>query len=167
MTGDGPLHATEILGDAREARFAGRRAERLLVSSADAPKRRLRGRTDAGTDVAVDLPRGSYLRDGAVLADDGERVVVVERSPEEALVVRLDPSLPPALLVECAARLGHAFGNQHVPVEIEDGEIRVPVTTSREIAEETVRALGLPGVELEFRSVRLGRLHPLAASHSH
>jgi urease accessory protein len=167
LTDGAPLVVTEILGDADEARFAGRRVEPLAVTSGDAPKRRLRGVTDGGTEVAVDLPRGSYLRHGAVLADDGERVIVVERALEEAIVVRLDPGAGAAELIACAALIGHAFGNQHVPVEIEDGEIRAPVTTSREVAERTVLSLGLAGAEVEFRRVRLGRSQPLAASHGH
>jgi urease accessory protein len=158
------LLAREILGDAGEPRFAGRRVERLRVDSAAAARRRLRATSDAGTDVAVDLERGAYLRDGAVLFDDGERIVVVERAPEEALVIRLAPG--PDLLAR-AVRLGHAFGNQHVPVEVEGDEIRVPITTSREIAEQTVRALGLDGVELTFAEVPLGRERPPAQGHRH
>jgi urease accessory protein len=167
LTAAAPLRLTEILGDAGDPRFAGRRVERLAVSSGDAAKRRLRAVSEAGTDVAVDLPRGSYLYHGAVLADDGERVIAVERAPEEAIVVRLDAALAPAELIACAAGLGHAFGNQHVPVEIEGGEIRAPVTTSREVAEQTVRSLGLQGIEIEFRLVRLGSSKPLVVSHAH
>ena len=158
------LLVQEILGDASEPRFAGRRVERLPVDSASAAKRRLRLETDAGSDIAVDLERGAYLRDGAVLFDDGERIVVVDRTPESALVVRLAPG--PDLVAQ-AVRLGHAFGNQHVPVEVEGNEIRVPVTTSREIAEQTVRALGLDTIELRFADLPLGRERPLARGHGH
>jgi urease accessory protein len=164
---EAPLVVTDILGDADDPMFAGRRVEHLPVTSGDAGKRRLRAVTDGGTDVAVDLPRGSYLRDGAVLADDGARVIAVERVPEGAIVIRLDPAVGTAELIAAAARIGHAFGNQHVPVEVEDGEIRAPVTTSREVAEQSVRSLGLPGVELEFRLVRLGGMRPLAVPHAH
>ena len=157
------LLVREILGDWHEPRFAGRPREALLVDSSDAAKRRLRGVTDAGTDVAIDLGRGSYLAHGAVLADDGERIVVVERRPEEAVVVRLALDLPPAQLAEQAARLGHAFGNQHVPIELEGGELRIPITTSVEIARETVLALGLEGVTIEVATVRLGARRPLGA----
>jgi urease accessory protein len=167
LTAGSPLVVTVILGDADEPRFAGRRSERIAVTSGDAAKRRLRAVTDGGTDVAVDLPRGSYLRHGAVLADDGECLVVVERAPEEAMVIRFDLGGEAAELIVCAARVGHAFGNQHVPVEVENGEIRVPVTTSRDVAEQAVRVLGLPSVEIEFRRVRLGCSQPLAASHTH
>jgi urease accessory protein len=166
LTAGGPLRLTEIIGDVDDPRFAGRVVEWLSVTSGDAAKRRLRVLGDCGTDVAVDLPRGSYLRHGAVLADDGDRVIVVERATEEAIVIRLD-SGPPEELVASAARIGHAFGNQHVPVEVENGEIRVPVTTSRQVAEQTVRSLDLPGVAIEFRHVRFGCAGPLAVSHLH
>lgn len=157
-----------ILGDASEPRFAGRRVERLLVDSHDASKRRHRGTTDTGTDVAVDLERGSYLRHGAVLADDGSTIVVVERRPEEAMIVRISPELAPEERLAQAVLLGHAFGNQHVPLEVEGGEIRVPITTSRELAAETVRRLGLPGAEMTFDLVRLGCEGPLVApAHRH
>ena len=53
-------------------------------------------------------------------------------------------------------RIGHAFGNQHVPIEVEGGEIRVPITTSPEIAARTVSALGLEGAEIALALVRLG-----------
>jgi hypothetical protein len=45
----------------------------------------MRGVSAGGTSVAVDLARGSFLRHGAVLADDGERIIVVDRALEAAL----------------------------------------------------------------------------------
>jgi urease accessory protein len=161
------LLVQSILGRADEPRFAGRRVERLMVTSADASKRRIRGRTDEGSDIALDLPRGSYLEDGAVLADDGARIVVAERQPEDALVIRLSPLLAYAELVRQAALAGHAFGNQHVPVEVVHGEIRVPITTSREIAAATVERHELEGAELSFALVPFGRSRPLAVAHAH
>jgi urease accessory protein len=156
-----------ILGSANEARFAARRVERLAVTYVDASKRRLRGRTDAGSDVAVDLPRGTYLEDASVLFDDGERIVVAERVHEDALVIRFSPSLDQAELVRQAALAGHAFGNQHVPVEVVDGEICVPITTSREIARATAERLELDGAELRFARVPFGRRRPVGVAHSH
>jgi urease accessory protein len=157
-----------ILGTSNEARFVGRRVERLGLTSADASKRRFRSRTEFGTDVAVDLARGSYLEDGAVLFDDGERIVVVERQPEDALIIRLSSALEYAELVRQAALLGHAFGNQHVPLELVEGEIRIPITTSREIAAATVQGIHLGGAEISFGLVPFGRTRPLTATmHDH
>lgn len=73
------LLACEILGDVGDQRFAGRVVERLRVDSVGARKRRLRTLTNAGTDVAVDLTR-LLPWDGAVVVDDGSRIVVVERT---------------------------------------------------------------------------------------
>lgn len=160
------LLASEILGDASAARYAGRRVEALRITTADAEKPRLRLSTDAGTDVAIRLERGSYLWEGAVLHDDGERIIVVERAPEHAMLIRLDPALDHDEAIRLALRLGHAFGNQHLPVEMEDGEVRVPVTTSEEVLLATVASLGLGGAHIAFAPTKLGRAQPLGA-HGH
>ncbi|MEZ5100232.1 MAG: urease accessory protein UreE [Thermoleophilia bacterium] len=162
-----PVHVTSILGDLADAHFAGRVVDRVSVASADAAKRRLRLASAGGVDLAVDLPRGSYLRDGAVLHDDGARVVAVERRAEEAVVVRLAPDLAPGELLRQAVALGHAFGNQHVPVEVEGDELRVPVTTSAAIVGETLERLHLHGATWEVRAVPLGRERPLSAPAHH
>ena len=157
-----------ILGDADADRYAGRRVERLCVTAADAAKPRLRVSTDAGTDIAIQLERGSYLREGAVLHDDGECIIVVERAPENTMLIRLDPTLDRTEAIRQALRLGHAFGNQHVPVELDGAEIRVPVTTSEEIMRATVAGLGLVGTQITFAATRLGRAQPFGApSHDH
>jgi urease accessory protein UreF/urease accessory protein UreE len=161
------LVVRSILGRREEPRFARRRVERLPVAWHEASKRRLRRVTDGGSDVAVDLPRGTFLPDGAVLADDGRRVIVAERRREPALVIRFDPDAPPQLLAEQALRLGHAFGNQHVPVEVEGAEVRVPLTTSERVARATVAALALDSVRVEVAPVALGCDAPLAVGHAH
>ena len=111
-------------------------------------------------------PRGSFLRDGAVLADDGERVVVVSRTPEEIMRVTISGQLDGEARVSAALRVGHAFGSQHVPVEVRDGELLVPITTSREVATRTLETLGLDGVEAQFEIRPLARLRPLSG-HAH
>jgi urease accessory protein UreF/urease accessory protein UreE len=161
------LTVRSIIGRREEARFAHRRVERLPVAWDEASKRRLRRVTDAGTDIAVDLPRGTFLPDGAVLADDGRRVIVAERRPEPTLVIRFDPHAPRQRVAAQALRLGHAFGNQHVPVEVDGAEARVPLTTSERVARATVDALGLDTVEVEVAPVALARDVPLAVGHAH
>jgi urease accessory protein len=156
------LVVREIAGHRDDLRFAGRRIEHLDVAYDEAPKRRLRRATDAGTDVGVDLPAGAYLADGAVLHDDGRRLVVVRRRLERALVVRIGRGG-----VGDAVRLGHAFGNQHVPLEVEGHEVRIPLTTSEDVARATVDALGLTDAVVEVAELPLGRNAPLSAGHRH
>jgi urease accessory protein len=155
--------ARSIIGDVDDQRFAGKRVERLPVDAWSAAKRRLRGRTEGGIDVAVDLDRGVYLRHGAVLSDEGDYVIAVDRTAEDALVVRLTADSCEARIL-AAARIAYAFGNQHVPVEVGDHELRVPITTSAEVAMATAAHEAPEGVELRVESVRLGCTEPLFAS---
>ncbi|MEA2330136.1 MAG: urease accessory protein [Thermoleophilaceae bacterium] len=161
------LRVTELLGHAEEPRFAGRRVAGVPVAWDEASRQRLRRQADDGTDVAIDLEHGAYLADGAVLHDDGERIVKVSRPRERALVVRFDAGLPADRLVAQALLLGHAFGNQHVPIDIEEGEARIPLTTSEAIARATVEALDLSGVTVEVAEVAIGRMRPLPIGHAH
>jgi urease accessory protein len=156
-----------ILGHEAEPRFAGRRREHLDVGSEEAARRRLRRATREGTDVAIDLPRGSFLRHSAVLDDDGERIIVVERCPEAALVIRLHPALPAGRLVEQAARVGHWAGNQHMLVEASGHELRVRVATTPELMLESARALALPGADMQIADVAFALDEPPARGHTH
>lgn len=80
------------------------------------------------------------------------------------MVVRLAADLDPSVRLAQAVRLGHAFGNQHVPLEVEEGDVRIPVTTSREVVAGTVASLGLDGAEVSFEVAQLGRERPLQTS---
>lgn len=155
----------EILGQADEPRFAGRRRDVLAVGSDEAQRRRLRAATAAGTSIAVDLARGSFLRQHAVLDDDGERIIVVERSPEPALVVRLEASLPPQLLAAQAARVGHWAGNQHLLVEAAGYDIRVRIATTPELMLRAAQALDLRGAQITIADVPFARESPLSVPH--
>jgi urease accessory protein len=158
---------TEIIGHADEKRFAGRSRDVVPVTAADAVKARLRRASEAGEDLAIQLERGSFLFDGAVLHDDGERLIVIERALEQVLVVSLDPALARADAIRAAALVAHAFGNQHVPVEVVDATIRVPVTTSPDVARATVERLGLIGVSTRVLEAKLAVAQPLTLSGTH
>jgi urease accessory protein len=158
--------ANAILGDVTDPAFAARTVDELPVTSRDAERRRLRGTTAAGVEVRVDLAEPRFLRHGAVLSDDGERAIVVQRVPEEAVVVRLDPAAAVAELVSAALLLGHALGNQHVPIEVHGTQLYVPITTSARLALESVRAAAPISAAVTLERVRLGAERPLWAGRS-
>jgi urease accessory protein len=158
----------ELLGNAGEERFAGRRRDPLALTSEEARRRRLRAATVAGTSVAVDLPRGSFIAHDAVLHDDGRRIVVAERAPEPALVVRLDVSLPAEALLGQAALVGHWAGNQHLLVESAGHELRVRIAGAPGPVLDAARALQLPGADVSIAEVAFARDRaPVVAGHSH
>lgn len=156
-----------ILGDAGEERYRGRRVDRVNITSSDAGKSRLRASTEEGTDVGIELERGSYLRDGSILHDDGARIIVVERTLEKVIRINLDSTLDRAETIRQALRVGHTLGNQHVPVEVDGLDIRVPVTTSEEIVLAALEALELRGAEVAPEMAKLGRLQPLGVLGHH
>jgi urease accessory protein len=157
---------TAIAGRADEPRFADRRVVGVAVAWDEATRRRLRRRAQDGTDVLIELDRGEFLADGAVLHDDGERILVVERTREPALVVRFSPATEPARLVELALRLGHAFGNQHIPIDVVGSEARIPITTSESVARATIAALAGDEIEVEVAAVALAAHAPIGG-HRH
>lgn len=158
---------TTLLGRIDEPRFDGRRAVAVPVPWDEASRRRLRREAADGTDVAIDLAGAEYLADGAVLSDDGERLLVVARPLEPALVVKLDLRLSRERLVAQALAVGHAFGNQHVPIETARGEARIPLTTSEAIARATIDSLGLEGATVTVAEVALASCQPLSVGHAH
>jgi urease accessory protein len=161
------VRVRQLLGSVHDRPFCDRRVVSVSVAWDEASRRRLRRAAADGTDVAIELDHGGYLADGVVLDDDGQRVLVVVRSPEPALIVRLDLTLTPTELTAQAVALGHAFGNQHVPVDVEGGAVRIPLTTSEEVARATVDGLGLRGARVSTSDVALGRAAPLSLSHAH
>jgi urease accessory protein len=161
------VHVTALLGEVCQPQYGDRRVVAVPVAWDEASRRRLRRVAADGTDVAIELDHTCYLADGVVLHDDGERLLVVERTREAALVVRLDRSMPPNVLIAQALALGHAFGNQHVPIDVGEAEALLPLTTSEQIARRTVAALALEGATIEIVDVPLGSKRPLRVGHTH
>jgi urease accessory protein len=147
----------ELLGSLTTAHAHADTIEFVAIPWQDATKSRLRCVGDQGTDVAIDLPRGSFLKHLDVLGEVDRRVVAVSRPKEPMLVVR------PATLAQAAA-VGHAFGNQHVPIEVAGEEIWVPITTTVEIAVAVAEKVGVEHDLAQLRPFSYSR--PLVG-HSH
>lgn len=161
------LRVVSILGHLDDPCFAGRAVDGVPVTWAEASKRRLRRVSQAGADIAIDLPRGTYLADGAVLHDDGEHVIVVVRTLTPTLVLSLPRDASRGSLIRAAVLIGQAFGNQHVPVDVEGEIIRVPLTTSETVARATVAALDISGLAVLVEEVALARAAPVGSSGHH
>lgn len=108
------VRLTEVLGFASEPAFAGRlqtlahagNIEYLRLKRDDVHRRRLRARTDKGTDCIIALPRDQSLGDGVVLALDEHHAIVV-RLAEERWLPLIPRDMPSAL------ELGYFAGNLH------------------------------------------------------
>ncbi len=117
---------TGILGTASDPSLADRlhhlehddRVEILVVGDEDTSRRRLRGKTDKGTAVAIALERSDELVDGAVLLLEETRAIVLRKAEERWL--RLTPRD-----ADAALEAGYCAGNHHWKVRFEPGALLI------------------------------------------
>jgi urease accessory protein len=117
---------TGILGTASDPSLADRlhhlehddRVEILVVGDEDTSRRRLRGKTDKGTDVAIALERSGKLVDGAVLLLEETRAIVLRTAEQRWL--RLTPRD-----ADAALEAGYCAGNHHWKVRFEPGALLI------------------------------------------
>jgi urease accessory protein len=94
------------------------RVEILVIGEEDAARRRLRGTTDKGTDIAIALASGDRLTDGAVLFIDARRAIVLRTA--EPRWLRLTPRD-----ADAALEAGYCAGNHHWKVRFEPGALLI------------------------------------------
>ena len=117
---------TGILGTASDPSLADKlhhlehddRVEVLVVGEDDSLRRRLRGKTDKGTDVAIALDRSDQLIDGAVLLLEETRAIVLRKAEQRWL--RIMPRD-----VDAALEAGFYAGNHHWKVRFEPGALLI------------------------------------------
>jgi urease accessory protein len=117
---------TAIVGTASDPSLAERlhhlehegRIEILIIGEEDAARRRLRGPTDRGTDIAIALASGDRLTDGSVLFIDASRAIVLRTA--EPRWLRLVPRD-----ADAALEAGYCAGNHHWKVRFEPGALLI------------------------------------------
>jgi urease accessory protein len=120
------LTVTKVIGHASDATLAERlhalghadRIETLTIDRDDTLRRRLRGTTDRGTEVAIALNRSERLSDGAVLVLEENHAIVVRMSEEMWLKVTPRDA-------DSALEAGYFIGNLHWRVRFEPGAILI------------------------------------------
>ncbi len=127
------VRVTSILGNASDPPFADRlhalrhadRVEYVRIGAQDLARRRIRIRTDRGTECAIGLARDDRLEHGAVLELTDERAIVVEL--ESLPWLELEPADRPSAL-----ELGFLAGHHHWRVEFAGNRLRVALDQPRE-----------------------------------
>lgn len=160
-----------VLGNVADAQWAARLAgatvETLDLDHWEAQKNRFRKKTSAGTEIAVSLDRGAFMRDGDIMLWDAKvgRAVVARISLRDVMVVHLDglQGLPPAVAMRTCVELGHALGNQHWPALMKGDRVYVPLTVDRRVMESVMRTHRFEGIRCEF--VAGGEVVPYLAPH--
>lgn len=132
----------------------GMNLHRLQLNQWDAQKNRLRTHSDQGLEVAISLPRMSFLKDGDVLYFDAasHQALVVEIALREVLVIEIDEAadLGPELLTRTCFELGHALGNQHWPAVVKGYTVYVPLTVDQKVMGSVMRTHHFEHVRYRF-----------------
>ncbi len=115
---------TAIVGSATDPSLAERlhhlehedKVETLIIGEEDTARRRLRGTTDKGTEIAIALEREAELADGAVLVLDDARAIILRTAAPRWL--RITPRD-----ADAALEAGYCAGNHHWKVRFEPGAL--------------------------------------------
>jgi urease accessory protein len=128
--------------------------EPLALDHWEAQKNRFRKQTAGGTEVAVSLDRGAFLRDGDILIWDEERAraVVAQISLRDVMVIHLDglASQSPEIAARTCVELGHALGNQHWPALVKGSRVFVPLTVDRKVMASVMNTHRFEDIRYEF-----------------
>ena len=147
-----------VLGNVADAewttRAAGAHLDPLALDHWEAQKNRLRKRTAAGTEIAISLDRGAFLRDGDILLWNEEtRTAVVARiTLRDVMVIHIDASASGAteLLLRTCVELGHALGNQHWPALVKGARVFVPLTVDHKVMASVMDTHRFEHIRYEF-----------------
>lgn len=149
----------KILGNAREERFAGLVKDYLQIEWYNTHKKIDRKKTQSGMEVGIrmahDLSHRGF-RQGDVVWQDGEKIVVIEILPCRCISVKAESR--PQLIKLC-----YEIGNRHAPFFTgrEEGEFLVPYDKPIQVMLEKL------GLKTGEKEALLLPEHRISSSHGH
>jgi urease accessory protein len=147
-----------VLGNANDpewaARLAAAEVDLLEVDEWEAQKSRFRKTTAKGTEVAVSLDRGTYIRHGDVLLWDAlaPSAIVARIELRDVMVVYLDElvALAPEEAIRTCFELAHTLGNQHWPALVKGRLVYVPLIIDRKVMASVMDTHRFENIRYEF-----------------
>ena len=106
----------KILGNIKDLEDIHCHMEKIYLESDELLKRVLRITSDHGHEYGISLPKGSEMKDGDILFNDGHNMVVVSVKEDDVIVITPKD-------INQMGEVAHSLGNRHLPVQIEDGKI--------------------------------------------
>lgn len=138
--------------------------DRVLLQRRDATRNRLRISSERGTDVMIDVPRGTTLRHGDVLYLGENKILIVEWQPEETMIITLSAAEDWKERVESAAKIGYILGIKHFPLFATGNEIVIPIEGSKENFSKSFASFA--GINIRFEK-RILDLEPEMIGYEH
>lgn len=129
----GNIKFDQVLRSKHQEMSKSGKVETIIVARLESERTRMRKVSDKGTEIALTMPPGTCLSDGDVVILTGEKMVVVQREPENVALVTVHDNIPQDHMLETAVRIGHTIGNLHRPLKIEGNRIFFPIQALSEI----------------------------------
>ena len=107
--------------------------ETIKISRLESQRVRMRKLSDKGTDVALTLPPGTWLKNGDVIIITENKMVVVGIEPEDVIIVEFRDNIHEDDIVKVPVRVGHTIGNLHRPIKLEGNKIYFPIQAETEL----------------------------------
>jgi urease accessory protein len=107
--------------------------ETIKISRLESQRVRMRKLSDKGTDVALTLPPGTWLKNGDVIIITENKMVVVGIEPEDVIMIEIRDNMHEDDSVEVPVMVGHSIGNLHRPIKLEGNKIYFPIQADAEL----------------------------------
>jgi urease accessory protein len=162
----GNIKKDEKLHEAYQTLCQKGQCEKITISRLESQRVRMRKTTDKETDIGFTLEQGTILRNGDVLYQTNDKMIVVELEPENvAVLVFKHADETDDEVFEVAVKVGHAIGNLHRPIIVEDEKIFLPIQADSEL--ELLTKILTPILDhLSITSTKMV-FEPEEALHSH
>lgn len=131
----------------------------LSLTASDRAKSRHRFTADDGTSIYLNLPRGTVLRGGDLLADKTDALIRVVAKSEPVIVVTAPSSFD-------LMRAAYHLGNRHVPLELACDRLKLEPDPVLESMLTQLGQLELAAATLPFEP-ESGAYRSMTHSHSH
>lgn len=112
----------KVIGKITDEKFAGCQPDYVEIEWHEAYKRLHQKKTKSGMEIGIRLDTDILtkgLRDGDVLYQGGDRIIVVEMPPCEVIVIDIDQHHP-----DMVAKVCYEIGNKHAALLRGDGPLQ-------------------------------------------
>jgi urease accessory protein len=152
MTEIASIYLGNILEDNIVDRLNEARQEHLCwevhLAERDRNKGRILAVSTSGLEIGIIKNRDWQIREGDVFITETARLVLVHLQARELMVLSF--SEPVGDFAIPLVHLGHILGNQHYPISIELDKIYVELIGDRELMEQTINNLAIPGLKIAY-----------------
>ena len=144
-----------------------KKLEKILISSRDRNKNKMRATTDKNNDVGITLDGNSKLSSGDIIFCDDNVMIVVEVEKDQALVVDFDKGMTNHELFVEAIKFGHLIGNQHWHFISKGNSVHIPINIAKEVMETIIDNGHIHGIKIRYEEIDQSDLNFKENKHTH